>query len=375
MNKQSNKDYYAILGVEKSSTAEDIKKAYRKLALQYHPDKNPDNKEAEDKFKEINEAYEILSDTEKRSNYDQFGIADMNNRGFRDPREVFYNFSKFFQDDDEFAGMFSHMGANPFSRGSRIRQKTINPDLRIVCNIQLKDAIKGIEIVIDVPRAIACDECQTTGVDNSKEKESEVCKVCNGQGMRVGRIQGNMIVQQTCNACGGAGRKIHACTKCSGDGYNTTKDTISVKIPKGIPPMTTLRVKSKGNVTYQGSYKIEGNLFVVVDYPSEEDGIALRNGNLYATVKVPFNLMVMGEKIKINFFNIKKISFNLDPDKPSGYQYNIKDGGTEDGKMAFIKVFADFPQNKISVDDRQKLIKVMKEIYGESTTTFKPESL
>lgn len=377
MNKQPNKDYYAILEVEKTASPDDIKKSYRKLAMKYHPDKNH-SKDAESKFKEINEAYEVLSDEKKRAYYDQYGVADNNRSGgfnsnFRDPREAFSHFSRFFGEDDEVSQMFFNMRSDLSSRNIRIRQRTINPDLRVICNIPLKDAIRGADIVVEVSRALACDSCQTTGFDTSKEPET--CPNCKGQGMRVGQVQGNIIIQQSCGNCGGSGRKLHACTKCNGNGYSESKETISVKIPKGLPPMTSLRLKNKGNITYQGNYKIEGSLFVVVDYPSEEDGIAMKDGELYATVRVPFNLMIAGDKIKVNFLNIKKIVFNLDSSKPSGYQYAIKDGGVESGKSAYIKVFADFPQNKISEDDRQKLIKVMREIYGDTPTTFKPESL
>lgn len=380
MSRQQHKDYYATLGVEKTSTPEEIKKAYRKLALKFHPDKNH-SKEAEDKFKEINEAYEVLSDPDKRSKYDQFGTEGINrgpngfSSNFRDSRDAFFHFSKFFENDDEMASVFSRMRGEPFGRNIRVRQRTINPDVRAVCNIPLKDAIRGTEIVIEVSRSVACDFCQTTGFDMSKEPE--ICDVCKGQGVRIGKMNGNgnIIVQQVCGNCGGSGKRLQTCDKCSGNGYSESKETLSIKIPKGVPPMTSLRLKNKGNVTYQGNYKIEGSLFVVVDYPPEEDGIALKNGDLFATVKVPFNLMLYGEKIKVNFLNIKKIVFSLDPTKPSGYQYVIKDGGVEDGKSAFIKVFADFPQNKISEENRQKLIKVMREVYGDTTTTFKPESL
>lgn len=361
---KTTKDYYAILEVKKEANQEEIKTAYRGKALKYHPDRNKNSKESEEKFKEINEAYEVLSDEQKRSNYDQFGTADMGSG----------RFSSSFGDDQLF-NMFARMQGNMFDGGGRngIRQRTINPDIRAQATISLKDAIKGTEIVIEVSRAIACDTCHTTGYDTSKTAEQ--CTTCNGRGMRMGKMGGNVIFQQTCNACGGTGQNLKPCTNCSGNGYSSIKETISVKIPKGVLPMTLLKLKNKGNVTYQGNHKIEGSFFVVIDYPTEEDGIALRNGDLYATVKIPFNLMLSGEKIKINFFNSKKVALSLEPDKPSGYQYVIKDGGIENGKSAYIKVFADFPQNKISEEERQKLIKIMREIYGESTTTFQPESL
>lgn len=376
MNQKPNKDYYKILGVEKTATADDIKKAYRKLALKYHPDKNKEEG-AEDKFKEVTQAYEVLSDEKKRAHYDQYGVADMGQRGFRDPRDVFVNFSSYFHDANDLESMFSHIRNDPFSnshsRRVRVRQRTINPDLRALCRISLKDAVRGTEIVVEVSRAIACDICQTTGFDVSTEPE--VCEVCNGHGVRIGQMQGNVIIQQTCGKCSGSGKKLQQCTKCSGEGYSQSKEKISVKVPKGFPPLSSLRVKGKGNVTYQGSFKIEGSLFVVIDYPTEEGGIALRDGELFATVKVPFNVMMAGEKIKVNFLDTKKIVFNLDPSKPSGHQYIIKDGGIESGKNAYIKVFADFPKNNISEENRQKLITIMREIYGNAPTTYKPTAL
>lgn len=373
MNKKY-KDYYGILEVDKSASSDDIKKSYRKLALKYHPDKNKE-KEAEDKFKEINEAYEVLSDDKKKSHYDQFGTAS--NGNFRDPRDAF---SHFWGNSDNTNGIdvediLNNMSGGYFNGGNtgRIRQKAINPDIRIVCGITLKDAIKGADAVIKISRAIACDTCKTTGFDTTKE--SEICTTCGGRGMRIAQMQGNMVFQQTCGACGGMGKKLTSCDKCSGNGYNQLEESLSVKIPKGIQPMSTLRLKDKGNITYRGERKVEGSLFVVIDYPMEENGIALKDGELFATIKVPFNQMLMDEKVKVNILGIKKIVVELDHNNPSGYLYEVKDGGVQEGKSAFVKVFADFPQNKINEENRLKLIGILKEIYGESTTTFKPESI
>lgn len=370
MTRKINKDYYKVLGVSKESTGEEIKKAYRKLALQYHPDRNPENKEAEEKFKEINEAYEVLSDNDKKSHYDQFGVADMGSSGFRDPRDAFVNFRRFFDDEDMFPNMENFTG-NIFER--HFKQKTINPDIRMAYNLSMKDIIKGSEIVLSVSRAIACENCKTTGINESKEMK--ICSACNGKGVRMSKINGNMFIQQTCGSCGGYGKEIEQCQKCSGNGYTILEEKLSLKIPKNIPHMAALRLKNKGNITYKGTYKVEGSLFVIIDYPEEEEGITLKNGSFYASVKVPFNLMLSGEKIKINFFGVKKVPLELDPSKTSGYQYEIKDGGTENGKSAFIKVFADFPKNNINDENRNKLVKIMKEIYGELPTTYKPDSL
>jgi molecular chaperone DnaJ len=227
-------------------------------------------------------------------------------------------------------------------------------------------------MIVEVTRLIACDTCKTTGVKN--DDSNDICRACNGRGMKV-QQSGNVIIQQTCNVCGGIGKKIEACDKCNGNGYTEFHEKLNLKIPKGIPPMATLKLKDRGNITYQGDYKITGSLFVIIDYPESEEGVTLRNGELFITVKIPFNVVLLDEKVKINVFNCKRLALDLDSSKPSGYQYEIKNGGLIEGKSAFVKVFADFPQKDISDEDKKKLIGVIKEVYGESTTNFKPAAL
>ena len=371
---KTKKDYYEILGVNKESTPDEIKKAYRKLALRYHPDKNKD-KDAEEKFKEINEAYEILSDEKKKTQYDRSGDVDSEYSEFHDPRDVFMHFRKQYAsggiDIDE---LFSEMGENNNDNDNReitFSQKIINHDVKIKCSISLKDAIRGGEITTKLKRNIACDKCKTTGVGNASEK----CVYCDGKGSSVGRMGGNVIIRQTCPACQGSGRKIEPCSDCHGRGYHEKEQGVNIKIPKGVSRLSMLRLKDLGNVTYHGEKQIIGNLYIVVDYPQQEDGVSIKDGELYLTVKIPIDTILSGNKVKINIFGIKKLSLEIDPTLPSGHEYEIANSGIDDKKSAFVKVFIDLPKKDISGEDRQKMVSLMKEIYGEPTTTFKPSTI
>lgn len=367
MKRRNNKDYYAILGVQKDASEEDIKKAFRNLAREHHPDVNQENKkEAEEKFKEINEAYEILSDTEKRKRYDLsesepgFSSFEQNEQEYGDEME------------EAFARMYgSHFGRQP-RRERKFAHKTINPDISLVFKISLKDAIKGGEIQMEINREIACDKCKTIGVEDYSQK----CDACGGKGETHRQFQGNIFIRQTCPKCQGMGKNIIPCPKCQGRGYEAVKEKLMVVIPQGIKQETVLRIKEKGHVTYTNNEeKITGNVLIKVVYPSEEDGIRIDENNLYVNVKVPFNLILDNEEIKVNILGIKKIPVKLDHSKHSGWEYKIDGMGMDENSPAFVKVFADLPRNTISEEDRQKMIKIMNEIYGKSTTTFKPSAI
>jgi molecular chaperone DnaJ len=362
-DQKDQKDYYSVLGVSKDVNQDELKKAYRKLAVQYHPDKNKETN-AEDKFKEINEAYEVLSDENKRVQYDQFGTA---NNEQVDPRDIFERFRR--------ANGFSGFGFSGFEDDSeedqgereiKFAQKRINADIKIGCSIKLKDALKGGAVNLKLKRHIACEKCKTVGVD----KIGDSCKACNGKGHISRRVNESMIFRQTCPNCNGVGKQIVACPQCKGKGYEDIDEKIEIKIQKGINKGSILRAKGRGNVTYQEETKITGDLYIVVDYPSEEDGIIIKDENIYLTTKIPFDTILSGEEVKINLHGIRKISLKLDVNRPSGYEYEVKNEGLKDGKSAFIKVFVDLPKNEIADGDREKLITVMKEIYGKPSTNF-----
>lgn len=362
------KDYYSILGVPKDVNQDELKKAYRKLAIKCHPDKNKE-KDAEDKFKEINEAYEVLSDETKRSQYDQFGtVGNINSGqayGFTNPRDIFERFAGFNFSD------FEDGVEEGQEREIKFAQKRINEDIKIGCAIKLKDALKGGSVNIKIKRHIACEKCKTVGVD----KIGDNCKACGGKGHINRRVNENMMFRQTCPQCNGVGKQVTACPQCKGKGYDAIDEKIEVKIPKGINKGSILRAKERGNVTYKDETKITGDLYIVVDYPSKEDGISIKDENIYLTTKIPFDTILSGEEVTINLHGIKKITLKLDPNKPSGYEYEVKDEGLKDGKSAFIKVFMDLPKNEITDEDREKLITVTKEIYGKPSTNFNVTSV
>lgn len=357
---KEKKDFYAVLGVEKTATPEELKKSYRKLAQKYHPDLNKEVG-SEDKFKEVNEAYEILSDAGKRDRYDQSGGEDVGDMKYTDPNEFFARFAGFrFEDDDE-----------EEEREIKFRQKQINPDIKISCRISLKDAIKGGAIELKLKRNIACDKCKTVGVGEIGGK----CHSCKGKGHITTRASANMVFRQTCPHCNGLGKSIKPCSECKGNGYKSEEDKIEIKIPKGIRNGAILRAKERGNVTYREEDKISGDLYILVEYEPRDDGVLVENDNIYLTIKVPFNAALSEEDIKVNLMGIKKINLKLDASKFSGHQYEVKGEGMKEESSAFIKVYFDLPKNDISDEDKKKLIGVYQEIYGNPTTTFKPSTV
>ena len=370
-----NKDYYSILGVEKTATPEQIKKAYRENALKFHPDVNKD-KTAEETFKKISEAYEVLSDENKRHMYDNGGM-NMSNEGFNgNPRDIFERFKNMSHGMNmNINGMnindFLNDMDNDQEKDIQFQQKPIHPDIKIECKIPLKDAIKGGSIDLKVKRNVACDTCKTVGVEGI----GETCKHCGGRGWLARQVSGNMIIRQTCSFCQGVGKEVNRCKKCNGNGYTLTEEQISVTIPKGVFDGALLRVKEKGNSTYHGDTKINGNLFLLIKYPQKEDGIEVNNGNLNISVKVPINTVLSGEKIKINVLGVKKLTVQLDPNSLSEHVYEVENGGIDDNKKAFVKVFFDLPKKDISEEDQKKLVSLLGEIYGEPTTAFKPTSI
>ena len=352
------KNYYKILGVEKNASPQEIKKAYRKLAMKWHPDKNQGDKDSEDKFKTIAEAYEVLSDSKKRTRYDNG--EDPSSRNSMSQEE--YNDFARRSAEDFFRRAASSFGNMGFSRPS------VSHNIKSACRISVEDAINGGEIKFSVQRQIACDKCKGEGAITKSK-----CNECKGEGFTVMQ-QGNMIIKQYCSACGGSGGEKEECDKCE-DGYNVSEENLVVKIPAGTERGTNLRLVGKGNEIYHQGKKIVGNIYIMIDHPSVKDGVKLSQGNLFATVRVPIHAALNEDEIKINLLNIKKISLKLDSKKSSGYTYKIKKGGATKKKAAFIKVFLDIPKKDISEKDRKRLAEVMRDIYGKSPETIKATTI
>jgi molecular chaperone DnaJ len=273
------RDYYEILGVSKSASEEEIKKAYRKMAIKYHPDKNPDDKESEEKFKEAAEAYEVLSNAQKKSQYDRFGHAGMGGAagggfggGGMNMEDIFSNFGDIFGDESPFGSFFS--GGRGGGGGRRQRKGS---DLRIKLKLNLEEIANGVEKKIKVKRHVACKSCQGNGSKNGTDLKS--CGTCQGSG-QVKRVQqtmlGQMVTSSTCPTCSGEGKSVGAkCEACFGEGRVLEEEIIPIKIPSGVSNDMQLSMSSKGNVPPRGG--IAGDLLIVIE--EEEHDLLHRDGN------------------------------------------------------------------------------------------------
>jgi molecular chaperone DnaJ len=285
------RDYYEVLGVQRGATEQEIKSAYRKLALQYHPDRNPDNPGAEEKFKECSEAYAILADTEKRSMYDRFGHAGVGNAGAGagfDPT-VFQDFSDIF---GEFFGFGDLFGGGRSGRGrSRVQR---GADLREDITIEFEEAVFGAEKQITYRRHELCETCKGSGSAGGKAPVS--CRTCGGRG-QVRYQQGFFSVARTCPACQGAGSVVSdPCTRCKGEGRTVQSKSVDAKIPAGVEDETRIRFTGLGEAGLHGGPA--GDLYVVLhvkDHPFFE-----RQGNdLHCVVPVSFTQAALGAEIKV----------------------------------------------------------------------------
>lgn len=303
------RDYYEILGVARDADAETIKKSYRKLAMQYHPDRNPGNKEAEDKFREAAEAYEILSSSEKRSQYDRFGHQAFRQGagagGFANAEDIFSQFGDIFGD---IFGMGAGMGgAQSRSRKSGPRRGS---DLRYLAEIHLEDVLSGIEKEISFEVEESCSACHGHGAEAGSKPVT--CTTCGGSGQVVTR-QGFFTMATTCPTCRGQGTKVDKpCKSCHGSGRQPVKRKIRVNIPAGVDTGTRLRVASEGEGGFQGGPP--GDLFVEIRVRDHD--LFQRDGDdLYAELEVPYVQMILGAELEV-----KTLEGDKNVDLPKGFQ-------------------------------------------------------
>ena len=323
----SKRDYYAVLEVAKNASADDIKKAYRKMAIKYHPDKNPGDKEAEEKFKEAAEAYEVLSNPEKKQLYDQYGHQGLGgNAGFggggrggfggggMNMEDIFSHFG------DVFGGQFGGGGS---SRGGRRVNRGSN--LRVKVKLTLEEIANGVEKKIKVNKYVACKSCSGSGAKNGSGFKT--CSTCNGTGhiTRVtNTILGAMQTSTTCHACGGEGKTItDKCTTCHGDGIVREEEVISINIPAGVGEGMQLSVGGKGNMGARGG--VAGDLIVVIEEVEHE--LLKRDGNnLYYEHYVTFVDAALGTIIEVPTID-GKAKVKIDPGTQSGKILRLKGKG------------------------------------------------
>lgn len=284
------RDYYEVLGVSKNATADELKKAYRKKALQYHPDRNPGDKDAEEKFKEAAEAYDVLSDPDKRARYDQFG-HNMGQSfgggggfsgGGMSMEDIFSHFGDIFGGGAGFGGFGGFGGAT----GARARRRTPRgSDLRIKVKLTLKEISEGVSKTLKIPRYVACDSCKGTGARDGNAYTT--CSRCNGSGTVITTQQtilGTMQSTAVCPDCHGEGRIItEKCTHCGGEGITRKEEVVSFNIPAGVTDGMILTLKGKGNAARHGG--VNGDLLVVIE--EERDPELIRDGN-----DIIYNLML-----------------------------------------------------------------------------------
>ncbi|KHJ39191.1 chaperone protein DnaJ [Pedobacter glucosidilyticus] len=323
----SKRDYYDILGVSKGASADEIKKAYRKLAIKYHPDKNPDDKASEDKFKEAAEAYEVLSNPEKRQRYDQFGHAGAQGGfgggyggGGMNMEDIFSQFGDVFGGGSPFDSFF---GGGGQSRGGRRVQRGSN--LRIKVKLTLEEIANGVEKKVKVNKQVVCNTCDGTG---AKDKSSfSTCKTCGGSGAvrRVtNTILGQMQTTSTCPTCNGEGSTISSkCTTCHGDGVTRGEETISINIPAGVSEGMQLSMGGKGNAAPRGG--VPGDLIILIEEVPHET--LKREGiNIIYDLHVSFVDAALGTSVEIPTID-GKARIKLEPGTQGGKILRLKGKG------------------------------------------------
>lgn len=314
----SKKDYYEVLGVNRDASEEDIKKSYRKLAMKYHPDRNPDNPKAEEQFKEAKEAYETLSDDQKRAAYDQYGHAAFENGG--GGAGAGFGGAGF---GDAFGDIFGDIFGGGGSRSGQRNNVYRGADLRYNMEISLEDAAKGIESKIRIPVQASCETCKGTGAKSGKS--AVTCSTCGGHG-QVRMQQGFFSVQQTCPKCHGTGKVIRdedKCGTCHGAGRTKINKTLSVKIPAGVDEGDRIRLSGEGEAGVNGGPT--GDLYVVIHLKQHEmfqrDG-----GNLHCEMPISFTTAALGGEIEVPTLG-GSAKMKIPPETQTGGVFRLKGKG------------------------------------------------
>ncbi len=317
----TERDFYEVLGVSRSATQDEIKTAYRKLAIKFHPDKNRGNPEAEDKFKEATEAYEVLSDPKKRSTYDNFGRAGLGGAG-GGGQKAYSDFSDIFGDiGDIFSDFFGGGFSNSWGGGREGGRQSRGSDLRYNLEISLEDAALGKEVKLQIPREDVCDVCN--GSRSAPGSNSNDCQTCNGLG-QVRRTQGFFSVTSTCPSCQGVGKIIrNPCKACKGKGTVEKTKTLNLKIPSGVEMGSRLKVTGEGEMSASG---LAGDLYVVVNI--KQHPFFERQGNdLIVRIDIPLTTGVIGSEVEIPTIDGKPVKMKIPPGTESGQVFRLKGKG------------------------------------------------
>lgn len=353
------RDYYEVLEVPRNASAEEIKKAYRKKAIQYHPDKNPGDKASEEKFKEAAEAYEVLSDENKRARYDQFGHAGVGSSassgfggGGMSMDDIFSQFGDIF--GGHFGGFGGFGGFGSSQRGRRVNRGS---DLRVKVKLTLKEILNGVEKKIKVKKYVSCSHCDGNGSENGNSVST--CTTCNGSGVvtRVANtILGQMQTSSTCPTCNGDGKTItKKCSNCNGEGIVREEEVISIKIPAGVAEGMQLSMSGKGNAARRGG--VNGDLLIVIE--EEEDPNLIRDENdVIYNLFLSFPTAALGGTVEVPTIDgIAKVK--IDPGTQPGKVLRLRNKGlpTVNGygkgdQLIHVNVYV--PEN-LSAKERKKM--------------------
>jgi molecular chaperone DnaJ len=362
----AKRDYYEVLGVQKGASKDEIKKAYRKLAIQYHPDRNPGDKAAEESFKEATEAYEVLSDDKKRQSYDQFGCAGvegMGGGGAHDYSTVFRDFEDIFGD---FGGIFDSF----FGGGSRRRSSGGRPsmqqgaDLRYNLDISFKEAVFGTKREVAYNRNVSCAECGGSGAERGSGKK--VCPTCGGSG-QVRRSSGFFSIASPCPTCGGEGYVIdHPCRSCGGSGLTRKQQKMNITIPAGIESGKRINISGQGDAGPNGGPA--GDLYVYITV-SPHEHFERQGNDVYCVVPISFTQATLGADVYVTTLDEKKIKVKVPAGTQNGKILRIKGEGIphlhDSGRRGdmYIKILVRVPTR---LSSRAKvLLKEFSEIMGE----------
>lgn len=323
----AKRDYYEILGVEKSASQEELKKAYRKIAIKFHPDKNPDDPTAEDKFKEAAEAYEVLNNPEKRRRYDQFGHQGLNGggggfNGGMSMDDIFSQFGDVFSEGSPFSSFFGGGGGG---QGRRVRKGT---DLRIKLKLNLEEIANGVEKKIKVKRHVSCTVCGGNGAKNGSSLQN--CGTCNGAGQVrkvVNTMLGQMVSTSTCPTCNGEGKIVsERCEPCHGEGRVLQEEVIPIRVPAGVSEGMQLSMSSKGNAPIRGG--VPGDLLIVIE--EAEDELLKRDGqNVIYDLYISFADAALGTNTEVPTID-GKVKIKIEPGTQSGKILRLKGKGIKE---------------------------------------------
>ena len=324
----AKREYYEVLGVDKSATADDIKRAYRKLAVKYHPDKNPGNKEAEEKFKEAAEAYSVLSDSDKKMKYDQFGHAGVDGAG-PDFSGGFGNLNDILNDlfGGAFGGGFGGFGGfgGGFGGGQRRERVYRGRDIRVRVKLTLEEIAKGVEKEISIEKNVPCPDCGGRGARNSSDVKT--CPACNGTGQVqrvVNSFLGQTVTYSTCQQCGGEGKIIsNPCHTCNGTGLVRQRETIKVKIPAGVEAGMQMTVQGEGHAAKNNG--INGDLLVVIEEQEHPD-FRREGSNLLYTKVISIVDAMLGCEVEIPCLD-GKYKVKVEPGTQSGTVVRLRGKG------------------------------------------------